>query len=543
MSKALWRGQCPNCSSSDAYTFYDDGHGYCYSCEKPNFEKDKNNLENEWKKTPAEKILEVPKTFGPLRSRGISEATARKYGVWCPGGSVELVYPHYEGSTHVSNKLRLPDKQFRWEGDIKRSQLFGQNLFPPGSAKAITVTEGNDDAMAAFEMQGSRYPCVSVHSAGSAHKNVADNFEYLNSFPKIVICFDKDERKEDGRYPGQEAAQKVAAMFPIGKVHVLTLEKAKDANDYHLKGLSEDFRREWWAAPVFTPMGIRYGRDMWDEVATPKDFETVLYPWAVANDLTYGIRLSELVVVTAPSGVGKTSFLKEIEHRILTDDEVQKKGYGLGLLHLEETNRDTAIGLMSITAEKPLHLPDVRKDVNVDELRGYYDKTVNTDRLIVWDHFGSNSIEEVLSKIRHMHNLGCKYIFLDHLSIVVSDQSGDERKQLDEITTKLKTLCMELNIAVVAVIHQNRAGQIRGTAGVEQLANIVFKLERNKIDVDEWRRNILKVVIDKNRFCGRTGPGLYLRYDDGTGRLVQLTDEEIRRYESGEGGTSIDPPW
>lgn len=47
-------------------------------------------------------------------------------------------------------------------------------------------------------------------------------------------------------------------------------------------------------------------------------------------------------------------------------------------------------------------------------------------------------MDAVLDKVRHMHALGCKYTVLDHLSIVVSDQSGDERKQLDEISTKLK---------------------------------------------------------------------------------------------------------
>jgi hypothetical protein len=91
-----------------------------------------------------------------------------------------------------------------------------------------------------------------------------------------------------------------------------------------------------------------------------------------------------------------------------------------------------------------------------------------------------------------MHALGCKYIVLDHLSIVVSDQSGDERKQLDEISTKAKTLCMNLNIALICVIHQNRQGQIRGTAGVEQLANIVLKLYRDNTDLNEWRRNVTR---------------------------------------------------
>jgi twinkle protein len=132
-----------------------------------------------------------------------------------------------------------------------------------------------------------------------------------------------------------------------------------------------------------------------------------------------------------------------------------------------------------------------------------------------------------------MAALGCKYIVLDHLSIVVSDQSGDERKQLDEIATKAKTLCMELNLALICVIHQNRQGQIRGTAGVEQLANIVIKMYRDNTDLDEWRRNITKLVVEKNRFSGRTGPACWLSYNGVTGRLSELSAEEVIRFEEG----------
>lgn len=491
--------------------------------------------------TPAQgRLRPIPEVFHALADRRISQATAKKFGVTNiqdENNDVKHVYPYYnKDGYHCANKLRRRSaKEFRWEGETNQATLFGQHLFPPGSAKALTIVEGECDAMAAYEMQGSRYPVVSVHSASQAPKNAADNFEYLNSFEKIVIAFDKDEAKvqPDGsiRFPGQEAALAVAAMFPLGKVHVLTLAEHKDANDYLIEGKSAQFVKEWWAAPVYTPSGLKLGKDMWDEISTPKNYETIDYPWESMNEKTYGVRLSELVIVTAETGVGKTSVLKEIEHFILSNTDK-----GVGFLHLEEPNSDTALGLMSISANKPLHLPDVRAEVDTDELREYYDAVINNDRVVIWDHFGSNSIHEVLAKIRHMHNLGCKYIVLDHLSIVVSDQSGDERKQLDEITTKLKTLCMELNIAVIAVIHQNRQGQIRGTAGVEQLANIVMKLYRDKTHADEWRRNITKVVIEKNRFCGITGPAAYLFYDSGTGRLVELTKEEIIKYEDGAVG-------
>lgn len=498
-------------------------------------------------------IRPLPTEFPDLHERKISGHTAKKYGVTNvrdDTSEILHVYPYYtRDGVHIANKLRRRSvKGFLWEGESDQSVLFGQHLFPAGSAKAITIVEGECDAMAAYEMQGSRYPVVSVKNAATASKDCVDSFEYLNSFETIVICFDKDEAKvkPDGsiRYPGQEAALAVAQMFPIGKVRVLTLADAKDPNEYLVNGWAQRFTKEWWAAPVFTPSGIKLGKDMWEAISTPKNHETILYPWDSLNKMTYGLRLSEVVLITADTGVGKTSVLKEIEHKILKDDAAIEKHHGIGFLHLEEPNEDTAIGLMSISADKPLHLPDVRATVETDELRKYFDDVINNDRVVIWDHFGSNNIHEVLAKIRHMANLGCKYIFLDHLSIVVSDQSGDERKQLDEISTKLKTLCMELNVSVVAVIHQNRQGQIRSSAGPEQISNIVLKLHRLKEDPDPWRRNVTKITVQKNRFCGRTGPGVYLFYDEMSGRMRDLDEDEIMRYENGGGGgIQPDAPW
>ena len=523
---------CPECGSRDNRAVYPDGHEHCFGCGAHTNSPSEEGSAPISTPTNLKPITPITKSFAPLPSRGLTQATLEKFQVGVNGDRV--IYPHFDDEGHhVANKQRMPEKKFAIEGDWGKATLFGQQLFPKGSAKFITITEGQDDAMAAYQMLG-KYPCVSVHSAGSAPKDVANQFEYLNSFEGIVVCFDRDEGKArpDGtmHYPGQEAAEIVAGMFEPGKVKVFTPRDGyKDANDYLLDGKTAEFSKQWWQAPTYTPSGLKLGKDMWEEISTPKNLETVAYPWDGLDKMTYGIRLSEFVVVTAETGIGKTSILKEIEHHVLKNTT-----RGIGLLHLEEPNSDTALGLMSITANKPLHLPDVRAEVTQDELKQYFTDTVDTSRIVVWDHFGSNSIYEILNKVRHMHNLGCKYIVLDHLSIVVSDQSGDERKQLDEISTKLKTLCMELNIAVIAVIHQNRSGQIRGTAGVEQLANIVFKLYRDKTDIDEWRRNVTKLVVEKNRFSGKTGPCCWLWYNEITGRLVELDAEEVTKFEAGQ---------
>ncbi len=524
-------GPCPKCPSSDGFKVkLETGWGHCFVCNvnvPP--EKIGEKVETLLKAVPSvpskapRPIIPIAEVFTALEDRSITKATAERYQVWRNADGVTH-FPSFSGREHVGTKRKsAKDKKFQWTGE--QGELFGQHLFPPKSAKTITLTEGEEDAMAAYELMGSKWPVVSVvNGTGTAMRDVKANYVYLSSFENIVICFDNDD-------VGQRTAKAIAAEFGPGKCRIMCPQRHKDANDYLRARDAGAFTKEWWAAPAFMPDGLKLGSTLWETVANRPNHFATAYPLEGLNRMTYGIRLSEMVVVTADTGVGKTSVLKEIEYKLLMDPEIIEKKYGVGFLHLEEPDYDTVLGLMSIHAEKPFHLPDTPR--TIEELRSAFDAVVNNDRVVVWDHFGSNTVEAVLDKVRHMHALGCKYIVLDHLSIVVSDQSGDERKQLDEITTKLKTLCMELNIALIVVIHQNRQGSIRGTAGVEQMANVVMKLSREHKDVDPWRRNVTKIVIEKNRFCGRTGPACWAWYNETTNRMVELNEEEIQRYEDG----------
>lgn len=539
--KTKTKGQhrpCQDCGSSDALYVYDD-HTYCFSCGKYT----RLNNENAALSTSMDVAVEVaatnstsfsplPTEFFPLKDRNISENAAKKFNVtYIDNVSSQKLhlYPYTRKGKHVANKIRYRDvKAFSWEGQSNNLDLFGQSVFPAGCANKVTIVEGECDALAVFDMMGD-WPVVSVRSAVAAEQDCRRNFEYLNSFDEIVICFDKDEgkKKPDGttHYPGQEAAMQVAEMFPIGKVKILTLSEFKDPNDYLRAGRKTAFSSEWWRAPTYTPAGLKLGSELWNDVINPPQYETVYYPFDGFNTKTYGMRLSEFVLLNAPPKVGKTTIIGEIVYSLLMNNQDTK----VGLMKLEESNRDTALNLMSIHANKRLHLPEVWEETSKEDIKAYFDATVNSDRVVIWDHFGSNSVQAVLDKIRHMHALGCKYIILDHISIIVSDQSGDERKQLDEIATKIKTLCMELNLCVIAVVHQNRAGEIRGTQGLEQLANIIFKLERDKLSDNDVLRNIVKVTVTENRFCGETGIASYLYYDRDTGRLREISESDYNK--------------
>lgn len=549
---------CPDCGSSKtpACALYSDGHTYCHACgtyRNPNKVKASGNAdpptESRKEKPYVADIIPLTDTFRAIPRRHLTEDSIEKYGIAInmdPAVDIAHVYPYFKDGQHVANKIRRREvKDFYVEGDFKNAELFGQHLFPPGSAKAITIVEGEIDAASAYQLTGSRYPVVSVASAGSAVRNVKDNYEYLNSFDKIVICFDKDEPKvrPDGTkfYPGQEAAKKVASLFAPGKCAILTLQDGKDPSDYLQRDMNKEFVREWYNAPLIRPDGIKAGTEMWDDIISERANFSVPYPWKGLQAATYGMRLGEAVLLMADTGLGKTKFFHTLELAVLNDETVIENGYGVGILHLEEPNRDTAIHLMGTHVGKPYHLPDTDKPE--EELRRVYDEVINTERLLFYDHFGSNSIEAILDKIRHMAVMGCKYIFVDHLSIIVSDQGGDERKDLDEISTKLKTLTVELDIAVLCIIHTNRNGEARGSAGPEKVANTHLLIERDKEDPDPIRRNITKLTVKKCRLTGRTGPVCWIYYDASSHRLFELDEETSMKYEQGIPISPGDLPW
>ena len=524
---------CPKCNSSDAATLYlgadDRQYLKCYSCGKVTQMDDDDTGPKE---SVFERVKKRPKTDSPVLSsptelgkvlaipeRDISRESAQFYGILQTDS--EYRFP-YVGGFKVRKK---DDKKFFSEG--KPTGLFGQDRFPAGG-KFVTITEGEFDAVAAFQMLGARYPSVSIKDGASgAVKAVTEAFEWLDSFDKVVICFDNDK-------PGQEAAKKVAELFSH-KALVVKLNKYKDANEYLSNQNSKDFVDSWWRAERYTPDGIVQGSTLWDKLNQPRKPAEVMYPFEGLNKLTYGIRKGELVMVTSGSGMGKSQFLRELTWQIL-----QKTEDSVGLMFLEENNEKTGLGLMSLAVNKPLHLPD--SEYTPEEYKDAFDKTLGTGRIYLFDHFGSSGIDNIVSRVRYMaRGCNCGFILLDHISIVVSNQENtDERKALDEIMTKLRTLVQETGIALICVSHLKRPdgkgheegaatslAQLRGSGSIAQLSDIVIGLERNGQADDPVERNTTYMRVLKNRFCGLTGPACAALYSRDTGRMFEVMEQAL----------------
>ena len=532
---------CPACRdaggdrSGDNLSIYSDGHGYCNACG--HYQKDDTGVNNYIEeKKPMQTITPRGVSNASIKERRISSNITSKFGVtvsYDKKGQIEKhYYPYYD--SNESNRLlgykerTVATKEFQIIGTNKGSGLFGQNANRSGG-KYLTICEGEIDALSISEMFDGKWQVVSLkNGASSASRDIKENLEYIESFDNIVLCFDQDQA-------GNDAVKAVQDIISVGKLKVCTLPM-KDASDMLVNGKVKEFTNAWWSAESYTPAGIVRGKDTWEHLLKDENLVTVDYPWEGLNKLTYGFRAKELVTITSGSGMGKTSVVKELEAYILdkTDDN-------LAIIHLEESIERSVKGLMSIEANAPIHIPQYERELSDEDKKALWQKSVGDKNVFFYDHFGSMSEDSLLNVIRtYAKSYDCKWIVLDHLSIVVSDQDGilDERKAIDAIMTKLRKIVQETGVGLFLISHLRRpqgkaheeGGQVslselRGSAAIAQLSDIVIGLERNQQDDDPILRNQTTLRVIKNRFSGLTGKACKLQYDADTGRLSEVLDE------------------
>lgn len=513
---------CSDCGSSDALARNTDGSTKCFSCGT--FHPGESRREENHKSSEDVVPLDFrsrrdlsdkrPPDLNTLKwqyapHRGVSKKTFEflecKIGIDEYGPQV-LSFPYPSGRVLMKT---LEKKGFFWDKAAKEEHtggdLFAQDRFPAGSARAITVTEGALDTASVLEMFDRKYPVVGVKSAQSAKSECSAAYEYLNSFEKIYLCFDSDG-------PGQEAAKAVARLFDFNKVYLVEMAK-KDANEYLDGGEAEAFRKTWWASRRFVPEGILASFSEFDDVIdNDQDKPSIPYPWPSLQDMTYGIRTGEVVLLTAMEGQGKTEFFRAIEHHVLkTTDE------NIGVIHLEENKARTVKGLVGYEVKKPVHLPTA--DISKEEIKKVFRNLSGRDeRVHLYSHYGSDDPDAILSTVRFMAGAcGCKRVFLDHITMVVSGLAGDdERRALDYISTRLAMMTEELDFTLFMISHVNDEGKTRGSRNISKIADLRIDLSRDATAEDEVVRNTTTLTVTKNRYAGKTGPGGKLYFNPET---------------------------
>lgn len=545
-----------------------------------------------FKKSDKEKYVEfVPKeTLAEIQAlpsvavkeRNISKETMERFGVKVAlsqqdGKTPEAVYfPSYNQKGKVTGYAKQDltkgkEEKYHWStiGSVSISnKMFGQNVAESQNRKRtnLVITEGQWDCLSVFEalvknVKGTKYeglePLVTSIPMGTANavESILHNEGYVTSHDALTIFFDDDHctpaELQKKIMKGHEAREAVANALVGSGLSLFTVspdEGFKDASDYLQAGRSEDLAKlvQFGRRPYSSEKIVKACDLSMEELLEPRPEGIYVNSFPKLMEKLHGFRTRELVLLTSPSGVGKSTVCSIFASAFMEANEK------LGMIYLEETNKETMQRL--IASKLKVNYLEFKNDplsvTTREKIQKAYDEIVENDQLVMLGHFGSLPISELMAKIKHMHLVeGCNFIVLDHLSLVISGSAvKDERKELDMVMTELAAFCAANDVCIIAVSHINRSAadqfkppklkdgeqpkpywvqvtkeSMRGSSSLEQLSFVILGLEPEILP--DRSRGRVRLTVLKNRPWGYLGVCDSFTIDDDSWEVLLSLDE------------------
>lgn len=451
-------------------------------------------------------------------------------------GQMEAHYYPYGKSSVEGYKVRRLPKEFYAVGNIKNS-LFGQRSFN-GAGKRIVITEGEIDTLSVAQAYQERYqkiyPVVSLQSS-TLLEPLIKNRDWVRSFSEIVLCLDSDKN-------GEEAVKKCINILGFEKIKIAKYPSdCKDPNDVLIKHGHEALLQSIWDAAPYVPAGIISKEKLWEALVEYNNKPAHPYPPCLdgLNTKLKGMRTGEIALFISGTGSGKSTLLREIQLHILrtTTEKV-------GNISLEEAPAESAKKFAGMALNKnPAH-----QDIPLEELKVGFDEVFGDDRIIVLDHQGAINDNSIIDQLEYMALMGCKYLVIDHITILVSegkdDLSGNEA--IDKTMNDLLKVVKKHDVWIGLISHLRKAptggksfeegrmpsiDDIRGSGSIKQISMDIVAFARDMTAEDETKRNTIEMSVLKCRTTGLTGPVKGAYYTHITGRLSAIDKAPIEHFE------------
>lgn len=428
-----------------------------------------------------------------LRGRGLTDETiaAFRVGEYVREGRTFAVFPYLRDGELVNAKHRSIDakRDMRQEKDAEPC-LFGWHLIDP-RVRSIAITEGEIDAMTLHQCG---IPALSVNAGAGNHQWIETDWERLQRFSEVFVCFDDD-------VAGRKGAKEVAQRLGVERCKLVTFG-AKDANDWLQDGAGgEDFHAALKQAKAIDP----------EELVAASEFigrvKGLFYPAHDDNPAPrlligqsefgwFEFRPGELTVVTGINGHGKS-----LLHGYLM----------LGLMR-----QDERVCIFSGEMKPEMLLKRVVKQLTgTDRPTPAYIDAAGAwlaDRMWVFDVLGAASIDRLLEVFKYGANrYGITQFVIDSLMMtdVPEDGAGAFSAQ-KEAVQKLASFAKRHGVHVHLIAHPRKAADesrppgkldVAGSSRITDAADNVFSVwsaRKEDTDVDDGKPDAL-LELQKQR--------------------------------------------
>ncbi|MEY3989398.1 MAG: hypothetical protein RI985_479, partial [Chloroflexota bacterium] len=253
------------------------------------------------------------------------------------------------------------------------------------------------------------------------------------------------------------------------------------------------------------------------------------------DQITGGLQRSDLIILAARPGTGKTSFAMSVAYNV-----AMYYANTVAVFSLEMGREQLVQRLISMETQIDTHrlrlgqVPDQQLKVVFDAMGRLAQAPIYIE-----DTPGI-SVMELRSKARRLQSQhGCDLIVIDYLQLMSGRGKENRVQEVGEISRGLKALARELNVPVIALSQLSRAvegrqshipmlSDLRESGSIEQDADIVMFIYRDELyNKESDKKGIAEIHIAKHR-NGPVGV-VNMRFDPSTTRFSDLT------YRSPEG--------
>ncbi len=277
-----------------------------------------------------------------------------------------------------------------------------------------------------------------------------------------------------------------------------------------------------------------------EEISKQEGLSGIPSGFSKVDRVTSGWQPSDLVILAARPGMGKTAFVLSMARNIAVDHNRAVAVFSLEMSSVQLITR-------LISSETGLTSEKLRKG-NLDdhEWQQLLTKVKNLERAPLYiDDTPAISVFDLRAKCRRLvaqHDV--KMIIIDYLQLMTAGgkAGGNREQEISTISRSLKSIAKELNVPVIALSQLSRAVETRGgdkrpmlsdlreSGAIEQDADIVSFIYRPEYyDITEWPDGSpsdgqAEFIIAKHRNGGLDN--VRLRFQGAMAKFSDLEENE-----------------
>ncbi len=400
-----------------------------------------------------------------LKSRKLTDETIEIFKIRTKDGAI--AFPYYRDGVVTNVKYMAIErdgkgKKKMWSEEGAEPTLFNRdNIY----GNELTICEGEIDCMTLVQFG---IEAVSVPMGAGNFEWVEREWDFVNLFKKINICFDQDEA-------GQKATVELVQKIGSWRSHVVTLP-FNDVNECLCMGVDEKtLKTHFSEAKDYAPSSLTNPSSFADEIhalfENPNSLNGIETPWVGVNEILKGWRYEELTVWSGRSGAGKSTILNQV------------------ILGLAAIGEKSCVASLEMPAKRYLRWAVIQYLENTFPHRSRVDSALEyfDDKIYIVNTFEEINPKDLLDVFEYAaRRHSVKHFFIDSL-MRISLPSRDELIAQREFISSLVSFAKKFTCHIHLVAHPRKGASdsdkpgksdVSGSGNITNLAHNVIVIWR-----------------------------------------------------------------